>query len=125
LTTGAKQYVGNLSQGLALIQPALVLDSLSWASGTVTATTSATLGLSTGTTFTVIIAGAAPAGYNGTYKATVTGTDTFTYALATNPGAETAPGTYTVPSAGFLIDALTTFFAQGTAVGVYLLELGV
>jgi hypothetical protein len=124
LTANAAQYCGNLAQVQAILQPALALESLSWASGTVTATTSATLGLSTGSTFTVIIAGAVPAGFNGTYKATVTGTDTFTYALAANPGSETSPGTYTVPSCGFLLDAATTFFAQGTSVGLYVLELG-
>jgi hypothetical protein len=124
LATGTYQFCGQLSDVTALLPAALTLDSLSWATGTVTATAAAAIGLATGQTFTVIIAGATPVGYNGTFKATVTGADTFTYQIATNPGTETAPGTYTPPSAGFVIDAATTYFAQGNAVGVYLLELG-
>lgn len=124
LAAGADQYCGQLSDVTNLLSPSLPLASLAWASGLVTATASASLGLSTGETFTVIIAGATPAGYNGTYKATVTGTDTFTYPLAATPGTETAPGTYSPPTAGFLIDAATTFFAQGNGVGLYVLELG-
>jgi len=77
-----------------------------------------------GTTFTVIIAGATPAGYNGTFIATITGGTTFTYPLAVSPGVESVAGTYTLPSVGFLIDAFTSFFAQGTSVGAYVLELG-
>ncbi|MDR3445979.1 hypothetical protein [Dyella sp.] len=124
LAAGTDQYCGQLSDVTAILQPSLALESLAWASGTVTATTSASLGLTTGETFTVIISGAVPAGYNGTYRATVTGTDTFTYALAASPGTETAPGQYSPPSAGFLVDAATTFFAQGTQVGLFVLELG-
>lgn len=77
-----------------------------------------------GTPFTVIIAGATPAGYNGTFAATITSGTTFTYPLATSPGVESVAGTYTLPSVGFLIDAFTSFFAQGTSVGAYVLELG-
>lgn len=125
LTAGTlSPFIANASALAAIQQPAVALESLSWAGGTVTATASVALGLATGETFTVIIAGATPAGYNGTYTATVTGADTFTFALATNPGTETAPGTYTVPSAAHLIDANTTFWAQGSQVGYYVLELG-
>src|SRR6185312_11574015 len=54
LTAGSSQYCGNLTALTAILQPAVALDSLTWASSVVTATTSATLGLSTGTTFTVV-----------------------------------------------------------------------
>lgn len=48
----------------------------------------------------VTISGASPSGYNGTYTATITGPQNFTFPLASNPGATTAVGTYTVaPSA--------------------------
>lgn len=77
-----------------------------------------------GTTFTVIIAGALPAGYNGTFVATITSTTTFTYPLVSSPGNETNAGTYTQPGVGFLIDAFTTHFAQGNQVGLTVVELG-
>lgn len=124
LTTNAKQYCATLAQVTAILAAPLPLASLSWAAGTVTATTAAAIGLATGETFTVVIAGAAPAGFNGTYVATVTGAETFTYAIASNPGTETAPGTYTPPDAGFLIDTATTWFAQGNQVGITVVELG-
>jgi hypothetical protein len=72
---------------------ALVLTSLAWAGGIVTATTAAPHGITTPAAL-ITIAGAVPAGYNGTVAAKITGASTFTYPLAANPGAETAPGTY-------------------------------
>ena len=37
----------------------------------------------------------------------------------------TVPGTYTPPYGAFVTQAATTFFAQGSSIGVYILELGV
>jgi len=102
----------------------LALTSLAWASGTVTATTTAALPVTfeSGKSYPITIAGATPAGYNGQYLATITGTDTFTFALAVSPGTETVPGTYTVSDT--LVAMATTFFAQGSQQSVYVLELG-
>jgi len=124
LTAGTYQYCGTLSAVTSILAAPLALSGLVWASGTVTATTSAAITLASGQTFTTTIAGATPAGYNGTFTATVTGTNTFTYSLTTNPGTETVPGTYLPSNAGFINNSATTFFAQGTSVGVYVLELG-
>jgi len=124
LAANAYQYCGNLAAVTALLSAPLALTSLAWASGTVTATSTAALVLATGQTFTTTISGAVPAAYNGTFTATVTGTDTFTYPLAVNPGLETAPGSYLPNDAAFVNDAATDFFAQGQTVGVYVLELG-
>jgi hypothetical protein len=81
-------------------------------------------GLATGTQFTVTIAGAVPTAYNGNYTATVTGPSEFAYPLASNPGSETTPGTYVPASAAELFSMVTTYFAQGFAASVYVLELG-
>lgn len=62
-----------------------------WASGVVTVTTASAHGFVTGAY--VNLSGFTPSGYNGTYLVTVTGADTFTYQLATNPGAQTVAGT--------------------------------
>jgi hypothetical protein len=124
LATGTYQYCGTLSAVQGILAAPLTLTGLVWSAGTVTATTTAAIGLSTGQTFTTTIAGATPAAYNGTYAATVTGANTFTFALATNPGTETVPGTYLPSNACFISNSATTFFAQGTSVGVYVLELG-
>lgn len=124
LTAGTYQYCGQLSQVTSILAAPLALSSLTWASGTVTATAAASLELTTGATFVTTIAGATPAAYNGTYIATVTGLSTFTFALTANPGTETVPGTYTPPYSAFITDAATTFFGQGNGVGLYVLELG-
>lgn len=124
LAAGTYQYCGTPSAVLSLLVAPLNLTGLVWSSGTVTATASAALSLSTGQTFTTTIAGATPAAYNGTFVATVTGANTFTYALAANPGTETVAGTYMPANSGFISNAAGTFFAQGTSVGVYVLELG-
>lgn len=106
-----------------LIAP-LSLSSLAWVAGVVTATTTAPHNLAVGDTFVTTIAGAVPAAYNGTYFATVTGASAFTYALATNPGVETAPGTYTERNVGELVAMANSFFGQGNLISVYVLELG-
>lgn len=124
LPAGTYQYNGNLAQVQSILAAPLAISGMVWSTGTVTVTTSAAISLSTGQTFTTTIAGAVPAAYNGTYAATVTGANTFTFALTPNPGTETTPGTYTPPYSAFINNSATTFFAQGQTVGVYVLELG-
>lgn len=102
----------------------LTLSTLSWAGGTVTATTSAIFAYPVSQVVYFTVTGAVPAGYNGTYACTITSNDTFTYAVASNPGNETAPGTYVPASQTELSQMNTTFWAQGSAVPVYVLELG-
>lgn len=59
-----------------------------------TLTTTTPHGLVTGNT--IIVSGATPAQYNGTYVITVTGANTFTYVMASDPGSSAAPvGSYT------------------------------
>ncbi|HEY0181250.1 MAG TPA: hypothetical protein VGC09_00445 [Rhodopila sp.] len=83
-----------LTQRLIPYAPATAqetISSLAWAAGTVTATTSAAHGYSIGQD--VVISSAVPAAYNGSVTIlTVPSSTTFTYALAANPGAATAPG---------------------------------
>src|SRR6266566_1045835 len=76
LAPGASELLTQLSD-LALIKvlPA-ALASLSWSASQVSATTVDPHGYPLGDTVWVTIAGAIPAGYNGTYLATVTGTTT-------------------------------------------------
>src|SRR5580658_2039865 len=87
----------------AILAAPLALTSVAWSGGIVLATTAATIpGLNNGDTFITTIAGVSPAGYNGTFSATVTGANTFTYALATNPGAQVSVGTFTGANQGEL-----------------------
>lgn len=113
----------------ALLPNALAITSIAWAStygGLATVTTAAAHGVAVGEQFVTTIAGALPAGYNGTVLATSTGASTFTYYLPVNPVTTPAatPGTYTQKGVGELEAMVTTFFSQGSGVSVYVLELG-
>ena len=125
LSAGSYSLLTQQSSLATLFAPALALASLSWSGGTVLATAAAPLtGWNVGDTFLTTIAGATPTGYNGLVLATVTGTTTFTYPLAVNPGAETVAGTFTPGNQGELSAMNTTFWSQGSSVPVYVLELG-
>lgn len=108
-----------------LLPAALALSSASWAGGTVTMATTNPHGFPSGQTISLTIAGMTPAAYNGTYDCTITSTTEFTYALASDPGSATVEGTVTPAAVAELANAVTTFFAQGSSVSVYVLEMGV
>ncbi len=120
---GTLTILTQLSDLTPVLRGAHTLSALTWASGLVTATTTAPHGFTTGDTIEVTIVGSTPTGYNGTYLATVTGASTFTYAR-TNPGSNTVLGSYTVEDVSELVAMVTTFFAQGSSVAVFVLELG-
>lgn len=104
----------------------ITASSTTWATGTVTMTTATPHGYTTGDSVTVSgFAGAGYIGYNGTYVITVTGATTFTYAQATTLTTP-ATGTAIVTDADVaqLVAMVTTFFAQGSSLSVYVLELG-
>lgn len=71
-------------------QPAKTVTAMAWAGGVVTATV-AGHGYVVGNVVT--IAGVTPAGYNGSYIITAITANTFSYALASNPGTVTVQGT--------------------------------
>ncbi len=123
---GDTTLVTQESELLAILRPALANASLVWGGGTVTATTSVPHGLTTGDILQLTIAGAVAtlAGYNGTFACTVTGASTFTYAVGTNPGTATQPGTWIPAAVAEVRSMANTFFAQGSAVSVYVLEVG-
>jgi hypothetical protein len=128
LAAGQYSLLTQLSDLTALLATPLALTSLAWSSafgGQVTATTTAPHTVPTGEQFPTTIAGAVPSGYNGTYNAISTGASTFTYYLTPDPGSETTPGTFTPKNSGELTQMASTFFSQqGSAQGVYVLELG-
>lgn len=107
-----------------ILNGAKSLSALSWLASVVTATTTTPHGFDIGDSFLINISGASPAGYNGTYLATVTGASAFTYALAANPGAATVFGSYTPEDVSELLAMATTYFSQGNSRAVYVLELG-
>lgn len=126
-TTAAVNSLTLLTQASSLtsiLATPLALSTLTWAGGTVTATSSTPHGFTVSQVYYLSIAGAIPTGYNGTYACTITSATQFTFAVASNPGNNTSPGTYTSSTTTELQQMTTTFFGQGSAVSVYVLELG-
>jgi hypothetical protein len=125
LAANATSLLTQASDLTPLLASPLALSSLVWSGGTVLATTAAAIpGRNTGDIFLTTITGASPTGYNGTYHVTVTGANTFTYALAVNPGSSITAGNYSPPNQGELLAMTATFFGQGGGRSVYVLELG-
>lgn len=126
---GTLTLVSSLAQVLALLSPEIAIATIVWASGgggTVTVTTATPHGWANGATPAVLISGVLPAGYNGQFAITVTGASTFTYPLASNPGAETQLGDAQLLAASELTAMATTAFDQfNGAQSFYVLELGV
>lgn len=124
LAANTSAFLTQPSDLTPLLPPPLALSSITWNNGIATATAAAPHGVSIGQSFLTILAGQAPSGYGGTFAATSTGSLTFTYALPTNPGPDTTPGTYTRPEVASDIIKVNTFFAMGITTGVFILELG-
>jgi hypothetical protein len=119
-----KTLLTKASDLTAILAGTAANSTLTWSASVVTVTTAAPHGLVTGDILQLTIAGVTPSGYNGTFTCTVTSASTFTYPLVSNPGAETVPGTWTAEDVAELNAMVTTFFAQGNAQAVYVLELG-
>src|SRR5579859_3604940 len=113
-----------LSDLTPLLKGSLALTLLSISSLTVTATTPSPHGFPIGDPIWLTIAGASPAGYNGTFLCVPTTTTQFTYQVASAPGSPTVYGSYTPEDVSELLAMATTFFAQGTGQAVSVLELG-
>ncbi|MFC7509659.1 hypothetical protein ACFQUX_25795 [Pantoea stewartii] len=79
-----------------------------------------------GSEIEITISGCSPSVWNGTYTATLTltGMLTWTDSGSTLDGSPTTVGQFSLASSELLVTAVEAFFAQGSSVGTYLLELG-
>jgi len=123
-SAGTLTLLTQLSSLTPILAAAKAITSMTWSGSVVTVTTTAPHGWTSGDVIGVVISGVTPAGYNGTYQASVTGTSTFTFPLVSNPGSVTVQGTVLLADESELLAMATTFFAQGSANSVYVLELG-
>lgn len=115
------QTNGSLSTYLSA---AIAINTLVWATGTATLTSTAAHGLPVGEEIYITIAGVTPAAWNGTYLATITGASTLTFAKTPDPGAMTLTGTFTLKSRADLVRDVATWFGCDNVPGIYILELG-
>jgi hypothetical protein len=124
LAAGETQLLTQSSDLTSILRPATVISTITWASSVVSVTTTTAHGIPSGDTVQIVIAGCTPTGYNGTFAGTSTGTNTLTYPLVTDPGSSTVEGTLQLANTFELIAMNNTFFAQGSTVSVFVLELG-
>lgn len=123
---GSLTLLTSVSDLAAMLTGAKTLTTLTYSSGTntVTGTVSGGHNLTVGAAQWVTVAGCTPAGYNGTFLATVPDSTTFTYAMPTSLATCTVLGKVTDEDVAELNAMNTTFWANGKTTAVYVLELG-
>lgn len=104
--------------GTAAAQP---LASLSWEGGMVTAMTVSPHAYAIGATIILTIAGATPAGYNGTFPCLMTGASAFTFPLTSDPDPATtsASGVQTASVSGtfsYAVNMAAGYFSSSTLI---------
>ena len=124
LAAGTTQLLTQLSDLTSILRPATDISTITWTGSVVTVTTTTAHGIPSGDTVQIVIAGCTPTGYNGTFAGTATGTNTVTYPLVSDPGSSTVEGTLQLSNTLELAAMGNTFFAQGSTVSVFVLELG-
>ena len=124
-TVGTATLLTQLSDLTAILSGTKAITSVSWATNVATVTTTVAHGLTIGDSQWLTIAGVTPTAYNGNWLVTPTTTTAFTFNLvaATTPGSGTG-GVYSTDDVGELTAMATTFFAQGSGLSCYVLELG-
>ncbi|HAU3138629.1 TPA: hypothetical protein JDD40_004841 [Salmonella enterica subsp. diarizonae] len=124
LTAGEYQLLTSKDDLKAITTPGKTISTIVWAANLVTVTLASPHGWANGSTVPVVISGVAPAAYNRSAEATVTSATEFTYSLSSDPGAATTMGVVKTVVAGEIIQMNTTYWVQGAARAVYVLELG-
>lgn len=117
--------ITQVSDLTAILAGSEAITTAVWSSNVVTVTTASPHGIPVADVVQGTISGCSPSGYNGTFSITSTGASTFTYPLTTNPGTITTPGVFTLVDVAELSAQINTWFGQGAANAVYVLELGV
>ena len=84
------------------------------------------LGMEVDFEFDITVSGCSPSAWNGTFTAQVWDKNTLKYSMpgSTVDGSPQTIGHLNLPGSSDLVTAVNAFFAQGSSVGVYVLELG-
>lgn len=115
----------SLADVVAILEAAIPITSMTETGTTVTLTVSGGHGFDVADVIPISITGALPVGYNGNWNATITSSTAMTFTAPsglTSPA--TTPGTLVVQDRAELLAQATTFYAQGSGLSVYILELG-
>lgn len=109
------------------IVPSLAVETATWATNVATITFVENLSQAlqdTTSPVAMIFTGFTPSVWNGTFECTVTGPDTVTFPLLTDPAAATVMGSMQLLASNTLNAQAATFYSQGTKIPVDILELG-
>jgi hypothetical protein len=124
-TLGPGNLLTEFSDLAPLLAGGVAISSIAYASGVATVTLAGPSGIPAGDTLPVTIAGVTPAGWNGEWEGTYVSADVYTFPISASPGtAVTTDGVSTLEDVSELVAMATTFFAQGSNLAVYVLELG-
>jgi hypothetical protein len=109
-----------------LLQGNGAVTAAAFTSGTVTYTITGELPsyATTGTVMKIAISGMNPITYNGIFDATMVDATSFTVPMTADPGTAVTMGNWQMYASCQLNAEVATYFRQGTAVGVNILELG-
>jgi hypothetical protein len=124
LPVGTSALLTQRADLIPLLNNSINIISMTWALGVVTVKLASPHGITIGDTEQAIIVGVVPSGYNGIESVTATAVDEFTYLSAINYGVVTTQGVFTLEDVQQLGAMVNTYFAQGNANGIYVLELG-
>lgn len=120
---GLLTQLSDLAIYLAAPGGSITITNISWAANVTTVTY---VGAAPTVGSVVSISGCGIDVYNGSWVVATSASGTFTFALAApaNPGVPTTFGVWSAGNSTELTAMVTTFFAQGNSVGVYLFETG-
>lgn len=123
LAKGTRSLLTRASDLASILSGAITITSMVYdqVNARMTVTTAVPHGFSSGVVATFL--GIVPTAYNGSHIVTVINATTFTIAVL-NVGQVTSPGMVTVQGVGELLAMVNTYFGQGNATAVYVLELG-
>lgn len=126
LSPGSSQLLSSSADLADILAGSAVISSLVQTAGVATATLASAVDVPVGSVVAVTVAGANDTRYNGTVQATFTSETAFTYSV---PSATTTPDTgtpvFTLEDVAELAGMNSTYFGQGSAASVSVLELGV
>jgi len=121
---GTLSLLTQLSDLTPLLEAAQAV-TLAQSAGLATGTVSGGHGWTTGDVILATITGALPVAYNGLKTITVTSSTQFTFAISSGTSSPATGSPFVIlADEAELLNMATTFFAQGSGLSVYVLELG-
>jgi hypothetical protein len=127
VATNSTKFLTQFTDLAPLLNPGGTVATATWATNIVTVglgTVHLPAAITPGSTVLINFTGFTPTTFNGQFLCTVVTNASVTYAQPITPGTMTTAGQWQLNSTSMLNAQVATFYRQGTAVGIYVLELG-